>query len=126
MFKIDKKTKQIKVTRGDVCSFKVSAMDENVKYTFEQGDVVRFKILKAQDYKSVEFYKDVYAVAGTKEVTFDLTSEDTKLGDIINKPVNYVYEVELNPNTTPQTILGYDDDGAKLFTLYPEGADVNE
>ena len=55
-----------------------------------------------------------------------LTSEDTKIGDIINKPVDYWYEIELNPDTNPQTILAYDDDGAKIFTLYPEGGDVSE
>ena len=59
-------------------------------------------------------------------VRIRLRREDTKIGDIIHKPVKYWYEVELNPDTEPQTIVGYDDDGPKIFTLYPEGADENE
>jgi hypothetical protein len=50
-----------------------------------------------------------------------LSKEDTKIGKKVNKPVDYWYEVELNPDTYPQTIVGYDEDGAKIFKLYPEG-----
>ena len=46
------------------------------------------------------------------------------IGEVINKPTNYWYEIELNPNTQPQTIIGYDEDGEKLFVLYPEGSDT--
>jgi hypothetical protein len=53
-------------------------------------------------------------------VEIELTSEDTRIGEVISKPVDYWYEVELNPDTKPQTIIGYDKDGAKVFKLYPE------
>jgi hypothetical protein len=39
--------------------------------------------------------------------------------------VDYWYEVELNPDEDCQTIVGYDEDGAKVLRLFPEGADVN-
>ena len=59
--------------------------------------------------------------------TVDITLErvDTKIGEIINKPVDYWYEIELNPDTTPQTLIGYDDDGPKIFRLFPEGGEYN-
>lgn len=37
--------------------------------------------------------------------------------------MDYWYEVELNPETEAQTIIGYDEDGPKIFRLYPEGDD---
>lgn len=44
---------------------------------------------------------------------------------MVNKPTDFWYEVELNPDTAPQTIIGYDKEtGAKIFRLYPEGGDM--
>jgi hypothetical protein len=67
--------------------------------------------------------KDVTVEEETSVVSITLERTDTKLGGIINKPVDYWYEVELNPDTTPQTIVGYDSDGPKIFRLFPEGGD---
>ena len=53
-----------------------------------------------------------------------MTGEDTKIGQVINKPIDYWYEIELNPEINPQTVIGYDNDGAKIFKLFPEGADI--
>ena len=58
------------------------------------------------------------------QVEIFLHGAETKFGEVINKPVDYWYEVELNPETKPQTIIGYDEDGAKVFKLFPEGRDV--
>jgi len=46
-----------------------------------------------------------------------------KIGDVINKPTDYWYEIEINPETKPQTIIGYDENGEKILKLYPEGSD---
>ena len=54
-----------------------------------------------------------------------LSSEETKIGNVISKPVVYWYEIEINPDSAPITIIGYDNDGAKELILYPEGVDVN-
>jgi hypothetical protein len=54
-----------------------------------------------------------------------LSGDDTKLGEVISKPTDYWYEIELNPDTYPETIVGYDEDGAKVFRLFPEGKDVD-
>lgn len=116
--------KNIHITRGDIGLFSVGATEKDGSdYTFRVGDVVRFKVFKCKDCGCVELQKDVIIEAETTTVDIDLNGDDTKIGDIINKPVNYWYEIELNPDTKPQTIIGYDEDGAKIFRLYPEGAD---
>ena len=69
---------------------------------------------------SLALQKDFTASEGAAEVEIQLNSEDTKFGGTINKPTEYWYEVELNPETKPQTIIGHTQDGAKVFMLYPE------
>ena len=116
--------KSIYLTRGDVANIEVSAKtSDGEEYTFRVGDVVRFKAFKRKDCSEVVLTKDVVVEAETTAVTIGLNREDTKIGDIINKPTNYWYEVELNPDTVPQTIVGYDDDGEKILRLFPEGSD---
>ena len=62
----------------------------------------------------------------TTSVNISLVSEDTKnICSYINSPTEYWYEVELNPETAPQTIIGYDKTPA-VFKLLPEGADKDE
>lgn len=125
MFKIDKETKEIKITRGDIGCIRVGAKNnDDTEYTFKTGDVVRLKVFKRKDCNCVELQKDVKVEAANTTIDIHLTSEDTKIGELINKPVSYWYEVELNPETNPQTIIGYDDIGEKKFTLYPEGSDL--
>lgn len=124
MFKINE-DKSIHLTRGDVANITVGANDtDGNPYTFNVGDVVRFKVMKRKDCKEVYLQKDVEVRAEAEEVSIFLGMGDTKIGEIINKPTKYWYEVELNPDTKPQTIIGYDEtEGEKLFVLYPEGDD---
>ena len=122
MFKIDTTTKQINITRGDVGIIAVSAKNEEGQdYEFQVGDIIRLGVFPAKDYSKVILQKDVEVTEQTTSVDLVLNSEDTTIGEIINKPVNYWYEIQLNPDTEPQTIVGYDEEGAKLFTIYPEG-----
>ena len=114
----------ISVTRGNVAILSVGALnDDETDYVFQVGDVVRFKVFKNKDCGCVELQKDVVVERSGTTVDVELTSEDTKIGTLINKPVSYWYEVELNPDTKPQTIIGYDKGGAKIFELLPEGGD---
>ncbi len=116
----------IYATRGDTVFFTVTAEENGVPYYFEAGDVLRMKIYGKKDAESVVLEKDFPVTARTDKFTILLTEEDTKIGEVISKPVDYWYEIELNPYTNPQTIIGYDDDGAKIFKLFPEGADSEE
>ena len=120
MFKINPTTKEIKITRGDIGTINLSVEG----YTFKIGDVIRFKVFQCQDCKCVELQKDLIINEETTNIEISLTSEETRIGEIINKPVKYWYEIELNPETECQTIIGYDSDGEKIFRLYPEGATV--
>ena len=123
MFKIDSVSKQISLTRGDIALIEVSAKNEDgTDYTFQVGDIVRFKVFKRKDCGCIELQKDVEVTEAGTTVNVLLTSEDSKIGGIINKPAKYWYEVEVNPDTSCQTIIGYDEDGEKVFMLYPESA----
>ena len=116
--------KSMSITRGDAVLFNVGATICGEEYIFRTGDVVRFKVFEKKNCESVVLKKDVEVTGDTPTVEIALTGEETKIGGIINKPVDYWYEVELNPDTYPQTVIGYDEDGAKVFKIFPEGAEV--
>lgn len=119
------KDKTICLTRGDVANIVVSAnLQDGQAYTFQAGDVVRFRAFKKRDCSSVVIEKEVEVDTAAETVTISLSKEDTKIAEIINKPVDYWYEIEMNPDTEPQTIIGYDEDGEKIFRLYPEGSEL--
>lgn len=130
MFKIDQNTKQIDLTRGDIASIRVSAKkDDGENYVFQVGDVIRFKVFEKKHCNCVVLQKDTKATEETEEVVIELYSEDTKIGNIINKDTDYWYEIELNPDTAPQTIVGYYVDENKkvhemIFKLLPEGDEI--
>ena len=119
MFKINDDM-TIECTRGDVAAFTVGANVGGSPYTFRDGDVVRFSVFGKKDCSEVVLRKDTKVTASTSAVEIELSGEDTRIGEVISKPVDYWYEVELNPETYPQTIIGYDQGGAKVFKLYPE------
>ena len=119
MFKISEDL-TIECTRGDAAVFSVGANVNNTPYFFRVGDVVRFTVFGKKDCAEIVLQKDVKVTEEAELVEINLSGEDTKIGDVISKPVDYWYEVELNPETYPQTIIGYDEDGAKVFKLYPE------
>jgi len=110
------------LTRGDIASIEVSArLQDGSEYTFAKGDVVRLLVFGEHKYSDVVIRKEVTVSDETKVVTINLTKDDTKLGNPISHSVDYCYEVELNPDTAPQTIIGHDVSGKKIFRLYPEG-----
>lgn len=117
------KDNTICVTRGDVGSISVSCTFEDSTEPFEilAGNVLRMQIMKKGNCDEVVFMKEVTVEASTTTVVITLEKEDTLFCDMINKPVDYWYEIELNPDTQPQTIMGYDLNGAKIFRIFPEG-----
>ncbi len=123
MFQIDEDL-SIHLTRGDAMYVSVTAEEEDgTPYEFEVGELVRLKVCRKKKCGEVLIQKDFPITSNTTEVEIFLGSENTKLGEIISKPKDYWYEVELNPSTVPQTLIGYDENGPKLFRLYPEGGD---
>lgn len=116
----------IYATRGDIVFFTVSAEDDGVPHVFKAGDVVTIKIYGKKDATNVVLQKPFPVVKDTETVEIYLTREETKIGEVISKPKDYWYEIVVNDDTKPQTIVGYDEDGAKVFKLFPEGKDLTE
>lgn len=126
MFVIDN-DKTIHLTRGDIAPLEISIEKENGEaYIFREGNVVRLAVYGKKDCDNIYLQKDVAVSGSTSVVDMFLVEDDTKIGEPISKPKDYWYEVVLNPETAPQTIIGYDKDGPKVLKLYPEGGDVNE
>lgn len=126
MFFVNKEDLTINCTRGDVGTFTVGATIGGERYTFRSGDIVRLKVCEKKNYSNVVLSKDFNAVEGANFVEIHLNKEDTKFGGVINKPTDYWYEIILNDDTKPQTIIGHTEEGAKVFKLFPEGGDVSE
>ena len=126
MFTVNTDDLSIYATRGDTVFFTVSAEENGIPYTFKAGDVLRMKIFQKKNAANVVMEKLFPVTADTERFTILLTEEDTKIGEVISKPVDYWYEIELNPFTNPQTVIGYDEFGAKIFKLFPEGKDSED
>ena len=116
----------IYANRGDIVFFTVSADDNGYRYKFQPGDIVRMSIYGKKEADVVVMQKDFPVEEVTEEVFIHLEEQDTKIGESISKHKDYWYEVVLNPDTMPQTIIGYDEDGAKIFRLFPESAEFDD
>ena len=119
MFKVDKDY-SISLTRGDKIYLQVKAKRNGEQYTFTRGDVVRFCVSERKDVASVVLTENVTIGDDTTAVKIIIDGDKTRLGEPINKPKVYWYEVVLNPDTSPCTIIGYGEDGPKTLTLYPD------
>lgn len=121
MQKIDGTT--IQINRGDVLSLSLSlSLSDGTPYTFQDGDTIVFSVYnKNKMNESAVLLKELTVNGGQQSVEITCTKEETKIGELINKPVEYWYEIELN---NENTVIGYDDKGAKLLILYPEGSKI--
>lgn len=116
----------IYVTRGDAMAFGVEMRGEEGEIqNFLPGDVVRLKVYAKKNTSHIVLQKEVIVAEESESVVLYLSSEDTKFDNEISKPKDYWYEVELNPDGDTQTIIGFDEDGAKLFKIFPEGGDYS-
>ena len=114
----------IYATRGDAVFFSVSASDKGIPHEFQPDDVLRMTVMEKKKADRVVLQRDFPVLEATQSVQIALTSEDMKIGEVISKPKDYWYEIELNPETLPQTIIGYDENGPKVLRLFPEGEGV--
>lgn len=118
MFKIE--NNKIHLTRGDKATIGLSL--EN--YTFQQGDYIEFRVYNRKSLDKMPIMNITIEIAEeTQEVDIVLSPEDTKIGEALNVPMTYWYEIELN---NEYTIIGYDEEGAKEFILYPEGVEIDD
>lgn len=108
----------IACTRGDAMDFPLPNDIE-----FFEGDVIRFQVFKKKNCTELVLRKDFVIEEVSADMMIHISGDETKFGGIINKPTDFWYEVEINPGKASNTIIGYDGEGAKVFTLYPEGFD---
>lgn len=119
--------KNIQITRGDMLSLTISATNDidGSDYSFQTTDVIRFKVFEKANVGNVLLEKDFNVSEEATELIIAMTSEEMKIGELIDSSKDYWYEIELNPDTErTQTIVGYDmEEGAAILTLMPEGGD---
>lgn len=133
MIKIDDDLTTIRITRGDKTSSEYNKLvvycpyeDTGEYHKFKPTDKLSIVVFEKKGYTKEEvmrkeyILKDLGYVAETDSVELILTEEDTKVFPKSNKPITYWYDVVLNDSTT---IIGYDEDGAKKFIVYPEAGE---
>lgn len=115
----------IHLTRGDTAFLDISAKtEEGVQHLFTVGDIIQLKVFGKKQPDNVYLTKRVEVTEAVTVVFMTLTGEETKFGPLISKPTDYWYEIEMNPEIQPITLVGYNkNDGPKIFKLYPEGGD---
>lgn len=101
------------------------------KYLFQLDDKISFVAMKKKGYTKEEIFRVEKTIRemGFTEPTYypeiQLTSEDTKKFDLLDKSATYWYDIILNDTTT---ILGFmidDDDktGASKIVVFPEATE---
>lgn len=120
--------RNIRITRGNMLPITVSAdndIDGN-NYEFQVGDVIRFQIFDSKNVNKVYLKKDFKIDEATTEKMITMTAEEMKIGELKNKPIDYWYEIEVNPDTDKtMTLEGYrKDEGPAIITILPEAGDV--
>lgn len=115
MIEIEGKT--IRISRGDVATIKLTVpLSDTQNYEFQVGDKIQFRVFEKKNYSNILLDKEVNVEEMSDLVDICLTEENTSIGEIINKPMTYWYEISLNET---QTVVGYDDDGPAELILYP-------
>lgn len=119
MFKVKDNT--IHCTRGDIGRIEFSCKNnDGTDYIFQSGQKIILKIFEKKNVINVLLKKEVIVEKNCTTVIIELEPEDTRIGDYINKPVTYNYEISIDGTNT---VICYDEDGAKEFILYPEGGE---
>lgn len=115
MIEIEGKT--IRISRGDSGTIKLTIpLSDTENYEFQVGDKVQFRVFEKKNYNNVFLDKEINIEEITSVIDICLTEKDTSIGEVINKPVTYWYEISLNET---QTVVGYDDEGPAELILYP-------
>ena len=112
--------KDIYLNRGDAITIIIA----NNSDTFKVNDIIKFYVCEQGNFSKVLLSKPITVAEETTEVEIHLDSEETRIGPpLINGTRVYWYEIELNGDTT---LVGYDNNGPKLFTLWPEAVEGDE
>lgn len=121
MMRIDNDN-NIYITSGDKATIDIQIPLDDGFYEFQTTDILYFTVKKQYSDTQPVLRKILTFSEPTTTATFYLTSSDTNLSSLSNLPVQYVYDVSINED---QTIIGYDENGAKCFVVYPEVSNDN-
>ncbi len=137
MISIGEDKRTIYLTRGDQTSeyFRLAfyfpiwnfETQEEEKYLFQPTDKISFVVKEKKGYTKSEVLRvektlrEMGHITPTEHPEIQLTEEDTKVFDLLNKKNTYWYDIILNDTTT---ILGYDKEGASKLVVYPEANEV--
>lgn len=116
MLKIDSNN-NIFITRGDKANIDIRIPLNKGFYEFQTSDILYFTVKRTYNDAQPVLRKIVTFSEPTTTATIILSSIDTSLGELSNTPLQYVYDVSINED---QTIIGFDENGAKYLTIYPE------
>lgn len=113
----------IRLNRGDTLDLTLRIKHRDMTpYVFQVGDKVTFSVYKKWHMEdNAVLLKNIIVADESDSIDIHFTSSETKIGEYINKCVEYWYEIELNDK---HTVIGYDKYGPKKFMLYPEGSKV--
>lgn len=113
----------IHINRGDKLLVEFSIKNGDEDYTFKGSDTIKFSIYNKKGFNQNPVVQKIFeATDGETIIDIEISGNEMKIADYINKPVEYWYEIELNND---DTVVGYDQDGAKILMLYPEGMDID-
>jgi hypothetical protein len=99
------------------------ATEQEELYEFQPEDKISFVVFIKKGYTKTEVLRvektllEMGYVNPTTTPEIQLTEEDTKSFDLLNKGKTYWYDLVLNDSTT---LLGYDSEGPKKIIVYPE------
>lgn len=116
----------IHASRGDHIAFyfTMKNKDTGLSVPFEPGSSVLLNVFEKKNCEKIMLSKEFVPNASAHSLKIELSSYDMKFGKVISKPKDYWYEIQVGPIGKAKTLLGYFEDGPKVFRLYPEGKEL--
>ena len=114
MFKFTNNT--FHVTRGDSGSITIAYKDGSIL----PSSTILFRVYEKNGFDGDPILEQIGTPAGnTSSFVLDINSEKTmKFANPVGDKDEYWYELKIGPDNT---VLGYDETGAKRFYIYPSG-----
>ena len=108
----------IHINRGNRLLFDYSIDNNGSDYVFEEDDIVTFSVYRKLEMDDEPVVNKNFAPeVGTTMVSIDIPNEEMRIGEPINQPEEYWYQIRLNEDV----VSGYNSSGPKKLILYPEG-----
>lgn len=108
----------IHINRGNRLLFDYTIDNNGSDYVFESEDIVTFSVYRKLEMDDEPVVNKNFAPeVGTTMVSIDIPNEEMRIGEPINQPEEYWYQIRLNEDV----VSGYNSSGPKKLILYPEG-----